>query len=186
MRVVTDGEEIRVLRRDEVEKYETEFRRMREMDLGSRLESSSFLSTGNVGFKLSEEKKFEGCVQYRSGPKPRSSSSPHDAIQTIPGPTQSSAGSNDAGTYDQCVFLPMYRIKYRILPFHLFPRRIEAAAGYDNLGGPEDDNANAPAPMIVTERGEEDEADVGADNVSVIASFSSSRTDESLLGSWSS
>ena len=47
MRVVADGGEIRVLRRDEVEKYGTEFRRMREIDLGSCLESSSFLSTGN-------------------------------------------------------------------------------------------------------------------------------------------
>ena len=117
------------------------------------------------------ETKFEGDVQYRSGPEPKSS-----------------AGSifNDRKTYDQCVFLPMYKIKYRIVPFHLFPLRIEAAAEYDNLGDPEDDNANAPAPMIVTEGDEEDELNLGADNVSIVALSSSSRADESLSGSWSS
>jgi hypothetical protein len=164
----------------------------------------SFVSAGNVGFELSHETQTEGHVEYRRGPDPASRSpspspsTPHsgqDALSLVPsgssslhlqhsrGESLSSVSSNKQ--YNQCVFLPYYKIKYRIFPFHLLPRKIEAGAGYDDLGGPHEDDDSGPAPMVVVTEGEGDEgSEHGADGVSVLA-ITSVILLTRLLGPWS-
>ena len=40
------------------------------------------------------------------------------------------------------------KLKYRALPFYMFPRKIEAAAGPDDLPGPDDSDMSPAVPVV--------------------------------------
>lgn len=113
----------------------------------------TFVTAGSVGFELSKDTKNDGSVEYRSGPEvTRRSPSPVRSVMTrdsaslmpVPAPTLTLTHSrgDSASTigasgnkYDQCVFVPHYRIKYVLGVW----RRIKAAAGDDELPDPDDE-----------------------------------------------
>ena len=59
------------------------------------------------------------------------------------GPNHSLSHEEASSRQDQCIFLSYYKIKFR-LPLRTWPTAIEAAAGYDELHGPPDDD-HSPA-----------------------------------------
>jgi hypothetical protein len=149
----------------------------------------TFLSAGSVGFKLKGDVQRDGSMEYRSGPDEHNrapSPSPAPSVERDPSTLQltpsgqsslhsTHSRSRSADTSppqalknDQCVFLPHYKIKYRFVPFHLFPRKIEAGAGPHNLPGPDNDSETAPAvPVVVADTDDESgDEDAGAAYVS--------------------
>lgn len=153
--------------------------------------SGTFLSAGQAGFTLAGNSKSTSSVEYRSGPtapegrtpspapSPLSLSSTANQLAAIGDSTLSLAHTRSRSVeshastkntqYNQCVFLPHYKIKFRLVPFHLFPRKIEAAAGPHHLPDPDQDDEMAPAvPVVVADDddGSVDDADPEAADVS--------------------
>lgn len=114
----------------------------------------TFVSAGSIGFELSRDTANDGSVEYRSGPE-NVRRSPSPARSLVP-PDSATALTPNHGLYathsrgdsrsslsrsekkwNQCVFLPYYRIKYRLFVL----RTIQAAAGYDELPDPENDDS---------------------------------------------
>lgn len=122
----------------------------------------SFVSAGSVGFELSKDTENDGSVEYRSGPDTaRRSPSPSRSLTTVdsnflqpvplqPTHSRSSSVTSSEKPFNQCVFLPFYKIKYRLF---LLPS-IKAAAGYDEL--PDADNDDADTRIVVESEGQED------------------------------
>lgn len=148
----------------------------------------TFVTAANVGFELSTDTKNKGCVEYRSGPESARHRSPSPgrspspladgtALQPVMSGSSSlqlthsrgkSTSTVDLGEKqrEQCVFLPHYRIKYRVPGLNLLPK-IQAGAGYDELPDAEDDDANAPAPMVVVTEDEDVDPDWPAEATEV-------------------